>query len=328
VKAGLAAWRARYEHNRAGGTLRTYDVGVSLMLLDALYGAVEPPKDPRYATAKKRKCRYPKDAEEIARTLVDFLVAKRNVDALGWRYPQPAAEGPVDLSATQYAMLGLYAASRCGFEAPANLYEAVADLYLKNQAAEGPEVERWIENPAWQPGVEDRYGPFLVGGKDRARGWAYLPGLQAWTGSMTTAGITALAIAKDRLRAKGRLDPERTRQIDRAMTDGVAWLSANFAVDRNPGEGGWHFYYLYGLERAGALTGLARFGKHDWYREGAEHLVGTQAVDGGWTAGTSDLTGAHETRIVQTCFALLFLRRATVPPLEPVGPPVLTGGGR
>ena len=38
----------------------------------------------------------------------------------------------------------------------------------------------------------------------------------------------------------------------------------------------WKYYYLYGLERAGRLTGQRFFGNHDWYREGAEELVHDQ----------------------------------------------------
>ena len=36
------------------------------------------------------------------------------------------------------------------------------------------------------------------------------------------------------------------------------------------------------------------------------------------------LTDEHESEIVQTCFALLFLKRATTPPLVPLTPPEVT----
>jgi hypothetical protein len=47
-------------------------------------------------------------------------------------------------------------------------------------------------------------------------------------------------------------------------------------------------------------------GKHDWYEEGAQHLLGAQSGDGSWSAG-------GESALVNTCFALLFLKRATTP---------------
>ena len=130
---------------------------------------------------------------------------------------------------------------------------------------------------------------------------------------------------KDRLKAAGKLEKDRERQIDRAMLDGLAWLSSQFTVSTNPGvgDGGWHYYYLYGLERAGALTGWTHFGKHDWYREGAEYLLGAQTADGFWPeAPAQDLNATWQMRSVQTCFALLFLRRATLPPSQPMGPVV------
>ena len=41
-----------------------------------------------------------------------------------------------------------------------------------------------------------------------------------------------------------------------------------------PNDGGlWHYYYLYAMERAGRLTARRKIGEHDWYREGASHLV-------------------------------------------------------
>ena len=75
--------------------------------------------------------------------------------------------------------------------------------------------------------------------------------------------------------------------------------------------GPWHYYYLYGLERMGALVGVAFLGEHDWYQEGARYLVARQDEEGSWQGGT-DLS--------ETCFALLFLKRATTGDPVPVGP--------
>ena len=94
-------------------------------------------------------------------------------------------------------------------------------------------------------------------------------------------------------------------------------------MDENPGQGGgWHYYYLYGLERVGAMLGWKHIAKHDWYREGAEVLLGDQLEDGRWPPPGDGATAEHEDQILQTCFALLFLKRATVPPAQPVGPAV------
>ena len=53
-----------------------------------------------------------------------------------------------------------------------------------------------------------------------------------------------------------------------------------WSVNNNPERGGdWHYYYLYGLERAGILYDTNMIGKHDWYLEGAKLLLDAQ--DGG-----------------------------------------------
>ena len=50
------------------------------------------------------------------------------------------------------------------------------------------------------------------------------------------------------------------------------------------------------------LFGTERIGSHKWYREGAEVLIENQEKNGSWKRNT-----------VKTCFAILFLRRATRP---------------
>src|SRR5205823_2460709 len=70
------------------------------------------------------------------------------------------------------------------------------------------------------------------------------------------------------------------------------------------------FYNVYGIERAGRLTGQRFLAGHDWYREGCEFLVGLQQDDGSWalSGGMSDSWPA-----VSTSFALLFLSKGRTP---------------
>jgi hypothetical protein len=94
--------------------------------------------------------------------------------------------------------------------------------------------------------------------------------------------------------------------MDKSIRDGCAWLAQNFSVSQNPGRGGYHFYFLYGMERVGVLTLCPAFGKHRWYEEGATYILGHQSPSGAWAGG-------GESDLVNTCFALLFLKRATTP---------------
>jgi hypothetical protein len=268
--------------------------------------------------------------------LAKFLISSQVVLRGGWRYPgNPigSEEAETDLSNTQYALLGLDVASRCGVDVPAEVWIRAANYVLKEQESEGLDTSVWIENPAWQPG-DDVTPQFLEATKTQARGWTYAPGGKTLpTGAMTAAGLTVLSLCKERLWVAQKLDAALRKRIDAALLQGLAWLSENFAADDNPTPGGqsqWHFYYLYGLERAGTKMGVRWMGKNDWYRAGAEYLLSVQSKDGGWPTAAEVRTAADtsENRLTQTCFALLFLKRATEKqkPVFPVTPPTLTGG--
>lgn len=131
------------------------------------------------------------------------------------------------------------------------------------------------------------------------------------SGSMTAAGIANLALVEA---LAGREDPLARAAIDRAL----AWLADGWRPDRNPGPApgtpgerqrnagrGWVHYGLWTLERACVLAGHERLGSHDWYAEGAAHLLASQREDGSWVG---------EAPLYATCFALLFLTRAADPP--------------
>ena len=95
---------------------------------------------------------------------------------------------------------------------------------------------------------------------------------------------------------------------NRPVAMGLQWLGKNFAVSPV----GRTFYHLYGVERAGRLSGLRFFGEHDWYREGSDYLVELQDKrDGSWpSAGNFD-----QERVINTAFALLFLSKGRTPVL-------------
>jgi hypothetical protein len=320
-----------------------YTASVLLLALDAAYnrGAKdesEVRKD-RYGTTVSRKktpCRYPGAVQALVDELARFLRDAQDRKSGGWRYPgNPvgAPPGDADLSNTQYALLGLNAAARCGFSVPVDLWTRALEFLLREQEKDGLPGDLWVENPAWEPGLDD-VPRWQKGGTRKARGWTYLPGhKEAATGSMTTAGIAGLAIVKERLLDAGKCPPDLARRIDVGILDGLVWLAEAFTVQENPvmpsGGAPWHYYYLYGLERTGALTGARYVGQHDWYREGAVHLLAAQdAKDGGWAeaAAGGRTSDEHESDVTQTCFALLFLRRSTAPPVVPVQPQGLTGG--
>lgn len=179
--------------------------------------------------------------------------------------------GGGDNSNSQYASLGLRACHDAGIIIPR---EVIVNA-----------IKWWRECQEKSAGND-----VATGGTGRPRGWDYKNGSKGY-GSMTAGAVGAMAIY---LHMAGQ-DWKR----DRAAIDGAAWLAANFTVTTNPKKNGHHYYYLYGLERAGMLFDTETFGKNNWYNEGAHYLLSKQGGDGKW--------GSRK----DTCFAILFLRRAT-----------------
>ena len=322
------------------GRLTVYTAATLIMALDALYSRASKKsfkvKRDRYGNIKAPKrvnCKYPKKIDRWIRQMVAFLIENQHASG-GWRYPgNPVGseEAETDISNTQYALLALEAAASCGIPVPVAVWKKALNYLVKEQEEEGLDGVVWMQNEVWEPGLDD-VPQFVEAGKAQVRGWAYAPGHVALpTGAMTAAGITGLCVIKERLWAAEALDPATRRRIDRAVIDGLVWLGEFFTVEKNPeasdAPAQWHYYYLYGLERAGVKSGLTFFGKKRWYRPGAEYLLSAQTKKGGWPAGggPGKVADHTESPITQTCFALLFLRRSTRKPLIPMTPTV-TGG--
>src|SRR5579883_1090117 len=153
-----------------------------------------------------------------------------------------------------------------------------------------------------------------------ARGWSYQHGsgesLEEWktrpTGSMTTSGLAALLVCKGQLDGTPAFDKQR-EAVKKAIRDGCAWIAANYTVENNPNVASsvaqHHYYYMYGLERAGMIGLVEKFGEHDWYADGCTMFLGEQQEDGSFNALGKGTVGP----VADTCFALLFLAKGTTP---------------
>ncbi len=233
-----------------------------------------------------------------------------------WGYPfaydlnlEPEHEDWWDNSNTQYAVLGLNSAARCGLEVPRDLWLGVAEHYLSVQARDGAETAKLELEPhaAGKPEGGRRYGAPSV--PARRRGWGYRDcavASQAY-GSMTCAGLASLAIARSHLEAgpHARVPAAMRARIDASLRDGWAALSEMWTAFENPRFEGWYLYHLYGLERAGILCDVAAVQGHDWYWEGAVQLLLRQEKDGAWPMFASTP--------LDSIWALLFLSRSTTP---------------
>jgi hypothetical protein len=173
-------------------------------------------------------------------------------------------------------------------------------------------------------------------------GWSYshmarngpaLPGAPGSTASMTCAGLLGLAvaygvvgeIADEKEKAK---EPEKNKDKDAkpkdaglpditkdaVLTRGITALSTTVGVPAEklqamgkpaaiPQIGGQSYYFLWSLERVCMAMDLDTIGGKDWYNWGAEILIANQTNDGSWQ-------GEYANYKADTCFALLFLKRA------------------
>ena len=194
-------------------------------------------------------------------------------------------EGPDggDNSNSQYAALGL----RACYDAGVTLPEGVILLAVK----------WWRDSQFKDPKKDEKKavasGPAVSG---KVEGWNYKdegaqPDKPPYH-AMTAGGVGALVIYDYML--------DRKWKDDSFVKAGMNWLTVHYQIQA------WNTYYLYGLERAAILFGTEKIGDHFWYAEGANALIAVQHEDGSWGKDTEWFNTAWD-----TCFSVLFLRRAT-----------------
>ena len=284
---------------------RTYALALCLMAYERVY---TPPTE---LTRVNKAARLVRDLPPHRRQWCERaakLLEKICVSPGTWEYKAHNSRfiPSQDSSNTQYGVLGLRAAARLGIAVKERTWLGAIRHFeqVRERGGKRGSVRLFFEGQALgevQPTDVAEVAGFMY--RRNSRG--------AW-GSMTAAGIACLTIARHQLRLKKsrKLDGATSRHIDQLVLGGWAWLDRHWAMDRNPEKspgGAWSYYYLYSLERAGILAGVKRVGGRDWYFEGAVELLARQdKKKGSWNEG-----GGKD--VSETCFALLFLKRATAP---------------
>jgi len=202
-------------------------------------------------------------------------------------------EGPEagDNSNSQYAALGLRACHDAGIVIP----DSVIALAVKS----------WRESQFSEADRKDKDGKPRVasGGGKLPQGWNYKTAAadeRAPYHSMTAGAVGALVIYAHIQKKDWKKDAH--------VQAGMSWLTERFEIQA------WNGYYMYALERAGILYGTETFGTRHWYREGANALLGTQKADGSWGEDSEGVNGSTWYGSTwDTCYSILFLRRATRP---------------
>ncbi|HLF92611.1 MAG TPA: hypothetical protein VJB14_04065 [Planctomycetota bacterium] len=213
-------------------------------------------------------------------------------------------DGPAqrsDNSNSQYGALGMRACFDAGITFPKEWVEKAKQYWVANQHP--GEKGKGNDRPAVASGGMPLGDP---------RGWCYSDDQASGCGhggvpysSMSAGAIGAVCIYDFML--------GKDFKKDKVVLDGLAWLEKNWSVTENVGPAetakgspnGWLYYYLYAVERTGMLYDTAFIGNKDWYLEGAKMLLNAQKPDGSWD-------GSHFKHPTwDTCFAILFLKRAT-----------------
>ena len=222
-----------------------------------------------HAADRKRPGRYVNKLREDAKKL--WLAGRAQGNYTYVCDPTKTQHG-WDNSNTQYGLLGVWAAAMANIEVPAQYWQVA----MKH----------------WQACQQDDGG---WGYKGRGQGGS--------TSAMVTGGIASLFVCYDQAYFEhftkcntGKTDYPRIKR-------GLDWLDKNFAATLGGQKMGHSdlYYYLYGIERVGLASGYKYFGRVDWYKQGAQHLIRTQGGGGSWRGRWGEPVG--------TSFALLFLIR-------------------
>ena len=200
-------------------------------------------------------------------------------------------EGPEsgDNSNSQYAALGLRACFDAGISLPEGSIVLAVKWWRESQF---PDRKKDKE------GKELKHPPVPSGISGKIEGWNYKHETTDERGpyhAMTVGGVGALVIYDYML---GR----DWKKNDSFVKAGMNWMAQHYTIAP------WNTYYMYGLERACILYGTETLGDKVWYKDGANAILKAQGEDGSWGKDTDWFNTTWD-----TCFSILFLRRATRP---------------
>jgi hypothetical protein len=309
VSCGVARSDPTVEKTLAWMVARTpnsnYERAIALMTLDRAYAPPGELARAHRGQVKEFKRDLPPDRLAWCRQ-VAAAIEKHATRPGSWGYGQPGGSKRVDSSNTQYAVLGLRAAAHLGISADERTWLGVLKHFrgLREKRTLKGDIRLLREGEAVAEGKSVAGRPVR-----RGTGFRYRGDHEFATGSMTTAAIASLLIARHELaRLRSPRAKSLRKEIDAAVLGAWLWLDRYWSMSRVPGRvpaHRWLYYYLYSVERAAVLDRVKRVGGRDWYFEGAALLLDTQHKSGAWGRQGVDPTN--------TCFALLFLKRATAP---------------
>ena len=246
--------------------------------------------------------------------IVNFLVSHQRVDG-SWDYPDGVEEVFTgDTSMNQYALLGLWAATRAGVPVSPSIWDRAAQWHFRNQDSSG--------GFAYHPGL------------------AHGPGAGAPTSNMTAGASGSLAIVRLHLypdwsenqakpkaptkhgvlepidvenanplggsgpnaNPRGNFRPQSSiSQINGSIDRALGWTTSRF---RATSDQNFHrYYFYYALERTASLNRISE-SEFAWYKSCGDALLEVQRENGSWAGPTPHAT-------IGTSFVILFYMRST-----------------
>ena len=258
--------------------------------------------------------------------IASFLISTQNANG-AWFYQANNKPTSGDTSITQYAILGLWAASRADVDVPTETWERAARWLMRTQLPDGGFAYWPVDPMGGLPNNEPSRVTMTAAGTGSLLiirlvvlgGETFDDGVRPATATRRFGVLERLPDEKRIETPRVKTAPTLTRSaLDKSLKVGVGCMAAHFAdkskyhLDR-PG------YYYYGVERVAALLDVEKIGTHNWYEEGADELLLKQLSDGGWPG--------FDSPVVNTALSILFLTKATATVITKPKRAVLVGGG-
>ena len=283
-----------------------YEAGVDAMLLEAV--------DP---------VEYLPQLQAIAK----FLIAQQRPCGAWFYNTDNNQPNYGDTSITQYAILGLWAASRAGVDVPVETWEKTAQWLIRTQVGDGGFGYHPYEAPNSAPEQRTSRNTMTAAGT----GCLLIIRRELYTDIQFDDGTRPAATAR-RFGVLERFQEERqptapkvkmtptlpVSQIDKALKESVKWMG-NHYTERTHQFTAHGCYYFYSVERVAALLDVERIGSHDWFDVGADELLLRQRPNGSWSDDEHEMPA--------TSLAILFLTKATSTILPKARKAPLVGGG-
>lgn len=283
----------------AGDSHHIYEAGVFMMVL----GTADP-------------VAYRPEMQAIT----NYIISQQGTGG-DWDYP---SRQNGDTSITQYAVLGLWEATRAGIDVPLAVWDKMVVWHLRHQAKNGGFVYHPIAGAQPPDGATlHTMTTAAVGSLLIARRHLFPNANELIVEEQEEAPVVkkrrigkrfgVLELAEEDAEGKSVSRPVAyarqvtLQRLNEAVQRGLEWLRARFTVAPQTE---WRMYYLYGFERLSALTGEAVFAGHNWYVEGSEFLCLAQKANGSWEDSTQPVPA--------TSLSVLFLIRATAKIVKPI----------